>query len=301
MVELAVSTFGLHANLGPIRLSRRDDAGNRVPFVWEQPQTLSLLEFPRQVRERLDIRQVEICQFHIPSLERSYLDQLKQALSDAGVTVANIPIDVGNISAAREDFRESDLQEIERWIDVAAYLGSPMVRVNASAPMSQEALGPIEVTIASYRRLAAYAATQGVTMLIENHGGITADPETIVQIVRSVGPDVLKTCVDVGNFEPVMSAQMRGLAPGSYDPSPLYTGLAMIAPYAGMLHAKTMSFDEHGQHVGWDVVKALRIVLDAGYHGVVSLEYGGGQDEWNNTLRTKQLVKEAIHGDGAQA
>jgi len=269
----------------------------RVPFVWEQPQTLTLLEFPRQVRERLDIDQVEICQFHIPSRERDYLDQLKSALH-AGVRVAGLPIDVGNISVANDDFRAADIQEIERWIDVAADLGAPMVRVNASAPMSQEEIGPLEVTIASYRHLAEYAKQRGLVITVENHGGITKDPETIVRLVREVGPDLLKTCVDVGNFEPAMSAQMKGLAPGSYDPSPLYDGIAQIAPYAAIVHAKTMQFDEEGNHLGWDIVKGIRIVLDAGFRGPISVEYGGGQDEWENSLRTKRLAQQAVQKEG---
>jgi sugar phosphate isomerase/epimerase len=236
---------------------------------------------------------MEICQFNIPSTDPAYLAQLKSAITAAGTHATNMPIDVGNISVANDQYREDDLREIESWIDIAAGLGCTMVRVNASAPMSKEPLGPLDVTIASYRRLAGYAAQRGLTMLVENHGGITEDPQVILEILKGVGIDKIKACVDVGNFPPVMGAQMRGLKPGEYDPTPLYDAVAAIAPYAGILHAKTMSFDEQGNHLGWDVVRALRIVRDAGFHGDVSIEYGGGVDAWDACLKTKALIEQA--------
>src|SRR5690348_16718527 len=90
---------------------------------------------------------------------------------------------------------------------IAAGLGSAMVRVNASNPMAKET-APLDVTIESYRRLAKTAESLGLQLLVENHGGITTDPETIVKLVEGVGDGKLKTLVDVGNFEPLMSARM---------------------------------------------------------------------------------------------
>ena len=145
--QLCVSSYSLRQHLGPIRVVMRGADGQKAPFMWEQPQTMSLLEFPLQVREKLGIDAVEICQFHIPERTPDYLTQLKRALGDAGVRLINMPIDVGNISDANPAYREEDLAEIEQWMRVAADLGAAMVRVNASAPMAGGQLAPIEVTI----------------------------------------------------------------------------------------------------------------------------------------------------------
>jgi sugar phosphate isomerase/epimerase len=198
-----------------------------------------------------------------------------------------MPIDVGNISVANPEHREHDLAEIESWIDVAADLGAKMVRTNASAPMSQEPLAPIETTIASYQRLTAYAAKRDLQMTVENHGGITADPEVVVRLAQAVPG--LRVCLDVGNFAPVMGLREPPKEP--LDIAPLLAGIRRCTPYAAILHAKTTHFDENGRHLGWDPEVALRAAKDAGYAGPVSIEYGGGgPDEWTNVLRTKELV-----------
>jgi sugar phosphate isomerase/epimerase len=168
------------------------------------------------------------------------------------------------------------------------------VRANASSYVADEPLGPLEVTLASYRRLCDYAADRGMQMTIENHGGLTADPETIVRIVEGVGPDRLKVCYDTANFAPVMAHQLNPHPPPGIDPRPLYDGLARIAPYAGIVHAKGVWFDSGGDHLVFDLARTLRIVRDAGFAGPVSLEYGGGVDEWRNTLRTKRVVEEVF-------
>jgi sugar phosphate isomerase/epimerase len=298
MNQLCVSSYSLRQCLGPIRVMARGPDGQKAPFLWEQPQTMTLLEFPRQVRERLGIDAVEICQFHIPERTPAYVGQLKGALREADVRLVNMPIDVGNISDANGAYRDEDLAEIEEWMHVAAELGSSMVRVNASAPMAGAQLAPLEVTIESYRRLVRTAQSLGLQLLIENHGGITADPEVIVAIVEAVGPADLKTLVDIGNFEPLISmqmARMQGREPPEVDPTPVYGAIARIAPYAGLVHAKTHEFDEHGRPLVLDVVRALRVVRDAQYTGPISLEYeGNAGDPWENTHRTKVLVEEAF-------
>jgi sugar phosphate isomerase/epimerase len=295
---IAVSSYSLRQCLGPIRIPMRGPDGQPSSFVWDQPQTMTLLEFPRAVRERLGLAAVEICQFHIPERTPDYMAALLQALRDADMQLLNMPIDVGNISDANPAYRAEDLAEIEGWMQVAAELGSRMVRVNASAPLAAAPLAPLEVTLDSYRRLARTARSLGLDLLVENHGGITADPEVIVALVEGVGRDELKVLVDIGNFEPLLSVQMavmQGKEIPNVDVTPLYDKVARIAPYAHLVHAKTHEFDDAGRPVRLDVVRALRVVRDAGFTGPVSLEYEGNEgDPWENTRRTLNLVEQAF-------
>lgn len=300
--QLCVSSYSLREHLGPINITVRGPDGTKAPFTWGEPavEPMSLLDLPRLVKSELGVDAVEICQFHVPERASAYLGQLKRALDDSGVGLVNVPIDVGNISDPNPAYRKEDLAEIEDWMRAAAELGSKMVRVNASFPLAGET-APIEVTIDSYRRLAATASALGLQLLIENHGGITRDPEMIVQLIESVGESKLKALVDIGNFEPLMSmnmAKMQGKeTPANLDLTPLYDAIARIAPYAGLIHAKTHEFDEQGRPRHLDVVRALRIVRDTGYTGPISIEYEGSQgNAWQNTRRTKDLVEEAFAG-----
>jgi sugar phosphate isomerase/epimerase len=296
--QIAVSSYSLHQCLGPIRGTMRGPDGQLQPFVWDQPQTMTLLEFPQAAREHLGLGAVEICQFHLPERSPAYLAALKQALRDADVRLLNMPIDVGNISDPNPDYRAEDLAQIEEWMRVAAELGARMVRVNASAPLAAGPPAPLEVTIASFRRLARTAAGLGLDLLVENHGGITTDPEVIVALVEGVGRDGLKVLVDIGNFEPMLSVQMavmQGREAPEVDMTPLYERLARVAPYAHLVHAKTYGFDDAGRPLRLDTARALRVVRDAGFAGPISLEYEGSQgDPWENTRRTLALVEQVF-------
>ena len=116
---------------------------------------------------------------------------------------------------------------------------------------------------------------------------------------EAVGPTQLKTLVDIGNFEPLLSMQMAVMQgqepPTTLDTTPLYGAIAQIAPYAGLVHAKTHGFDQQGRPLHMDVVRALRVVRDSGFAGPISLEYEGSEgDAWENTRRTRALVEEAF-------
>src|SRR3954452_19327308 len=133
--QICVSSYSLRQLLGPISGVFRGPDGVKTSHVWSQnPQTMTLLEFPGQVKEHLGLDAVEICQFHLPEHTPAYLDQLKGALSDAGVTLVSMPIDVGDISHANATYREEDLAEIEEWMRIAASLGASKVRVNSGHP-----------------------------------------------------------------------------------------------------------------------------------------------------------------------
>lgn len=299
MPQIAVSSWSLRQCLGPVRISMRGPDGLKAPFSMDLPQTMELLEFPRAARERLGLGAVEICQFQIPERTPAYLAALKGALAAADVELLNMPIDVGNISDPHPEHREEDLAEIEGWMRVAADLGARMVRVNASAGMPGAPVAPLDVTLASLRRLGRTAQALGLRLLTENHGGITTDPEVVAQIMEETGGDGVRLLLDIGNFEPLLSVQMAAFMgtppPAEVDVTPIYAAVARLTPYAALVHAKTHGFDEAGQPLHLDVTRALRAARDAGYQGPLSLEYEGSEgDPWEQTGRTLALVREVF-------
>lgn len=299
MQHIAVSSWSLRQCLGPVHLNVRGSDGRKTPFTMDLPQTMSLLEFPRAARERVGLQAVEICQFQIPQRTPEYVAALKRALAEAEVELLNMPIDVGNISDPNPAHREEDLQEIEGWMRVAADLGARMVRVNASAGMPGTPHAPLDVSVESLRRLGSTAHELGLQLLTENHGGITTDPEVVVQIIEAASSAGVGLLLDIGNFEPLLSVTIATLLgtelPAEVDVTPIYAAVARLAPYAALLHAKTHGFDADGRPMYLDVARALQIVRDAGYRGPISLEYEGNEgDPWENTARTRALVEQVF-------
>ena len=63
-------------------------------------------------------------------------------------------------------------------------------------------------------------------------------------------------------------------------------------PFAKGVSAKSHEFDAEGNEIRTDYLRMMKIVLDAGYHGYVGIEWEGGEpDEKEGTLLTKRLLE----------
>lgn len=279
MNKLCLCSWSLHHYLGPITISWRGPDGTNVPHLaYEAPLAFPLLEFPRRVKEELGITAVEIMQLHMPEKTPKYVDQLRNSLDDAGVELVNFLIDTGNIADPIDQYREEDLAEIEEWIGIAAALGSKMVRVNASPFVAFDgSLATLETVVASFRRLVGTAQQHGVQLLLENHDGITLDPDVCVHIFEAVGSPPLGGLIDTGNFDPVRPEAMAALRERrdyeDVDDAPLMEAIKKIAPFGVLAHVRLHGFRADGRHKIFDYSAALEILRDSGFTGPLSIEY----------------------------
>lgn len=238
----------------------------------EIPEPMGLLEFPAW-NASIGIHAIEIVESHLPSLERGFLDELRAKCDDAGVTVAAI--------AANNDFTVTDRGEWERQVervammlrDVAGRLGATALRVNTGR--ADEGDKAPERVMEAAGRLVEAAARAKVAMAVENHGGISSDPETVLRIVRAVGSPWFGTCPDFGNFP----EQTR------------YECVAKVAPYAKHVHAKAYEFDNRGEETRLDYARLLRILRSADYDGYLSIEFEGPGDQREGTKKTLALIQ----------
>src|SRR4029077_2209056 len=103
-------------------------------------------------------------------------------------------------------------------------LDAPVIRIFAgSVPSGDNEAKAVERAIAGIRASLPYAAERGVTLALENHGGITSTPEQILKLVKAVDAPNFGVNLDTGNF--------RGQDP--------YAEMAALAPYAFNVQVKT--------------------------------------------------------------
>ena len=204
------------------------------------------------------------------------LEEVKMALEQYGVKVLNMPIDYGNISGLDEDVRKSDLAVIKSWIDIAAYLGSEGARVNTG--QQPEGVFDLSITADSYRELAEYAQAKDVALIMENHGGMSADPKNMLKLFEMVDHPNFRVCPDFGNF----------------DPEIRYEAIDMIFNNPILVHAKTYEFDEDGNHVQFDFSKCMEIAKKHNYDGYYSVEFEGPGDQQEGVRKTIDALKKYI-------
>src|SRR5438045_1754441 len=75
--QICVSSYSFGQLLGPIRLTMRNPEGKKTPVTWGQGEpSITLLELPTQIKAKLGLNAIEICQFHIPEKTPAYLAEL---------------------------------------------------------------------------------------------------------------------------------------------------------------------------------------------------------------------------------
>ena len=156
-----------------------------------------------------------------------------------------------------EDRREKELEHTRRWIDAYATLGAPVIRIFAGKVPKGATLEEATANCIATTQIACdYAESKGVMLALENHGGITATPDTMLPIVRGVESPAFGVNFDSGNFR-------------TEDP---YADLAKIAPYAINAQIK-VNVGPRDAEVPADLARIVEILRDAGYGGWVTLEY----------------------------
>lgn len=220
------------------------------------------------------------------------LKTLKEKSETYGVQNVLIMVDgQGDLANLDDDERAQTVDNHKKWVDAAKYLGCHSIRVNAHGEGSSE-----EVAAAAVKGLTAlseYAATQGINVLVENHGGYTSNGKWLTDVMTKVNMSNCGTLPDFGNF--CMTVGYGSInSEECTDPYDIYQGVGELMPFAKAVSAKSYDFDENGNQPKIDYAKILQIVKDAGYTGFIGVEYEGSNlSEVEGIEATKKLLIKA--------
>ncbi len=249
----AVSSWSLHRTLGSYVSG--DVAGGAAGSPAKQESGMALVDLPAELRRR-GYDTVQLCHFHLPSRDESYLGELRSALEEHDVRLDAVLVDDGDLTHPTD--ADSHQRWIDGWLDVATALGAHRARVIAGKQQpSPDRLRD------SGRRLATLAADHSdVRVVTENWFDLTAGPAEVDAILDAADGQV-GLLIDLGNWK----------GPDKYD------HLAAVAPRAETCHAKC-HFVDGGPHHD-DFRDSLQVLRRADYSGPLALVYDGADtDEW---------------------
>lgn len=246
--------------------------------------TMNNLDFPVVARQAYGIDAVEyVNQFFIDKAkDTAYLRELKLRSDGEGVTNLLIMCDrEGNLGDLNDGQRQLAVENHFKWADAAKFLGCHSIRVNAATGNTGTYLDQQNRAADGLRKLSEFAAPLGLNVLVENHGGLSSNGEWLAGVMRLVHLPNCGTLPDFGNFT---------VRPGeNYD---RYKGVAEMMPYAKAVSAKSHEFDERGDEIHTDYLKMVGIVVEAGYHGYMGIEYEGSRlSEPEGIRATKRLLE----------
>jgi sugar phosphate isomerase/epimerase len=245
---------------------------------------LSLVDFPAFTRDTFGIHAVELNNIYFASTEPAYLDELSAAAARAGSTLLNIAVDEpGDLASTDEGVRRGSIERYVRWIPIARQIGCTAIRANSGGKEVTDREAAIAACTDSFQRLAEVGRREDVTILVENHWGISADPDVMVRLTQAVrathGDAAMATLADFGNW------------PDDVD---RYAALRKVMPLAGAVHAKVNEIDEQLNHPRFDHARCIRIARDAGYDGHLGIEYEGSDEPVEGIRRGATLLRRLL-------
>ena len=238
---------------------------------------LDNLDFARFTKEQFGIEAVEYWNnpFFDKAKDAQYIQQMKKNADDAGVGATAILIDgEGDLGAPEEKLRQSAVDRHKKWVEAAKALGCHSIRVNARSKGSYEE--QLKLAADGLRRLSEFAKPLKMNVIVENHGGLSSNGKWLSAVMKEVDMENCGTLPDFGNFH-------------EYD---RYLGTKELMPWAKLVSAKSHDFDAEGNETKTDYRKMMKIVIDAGYHDYVGIEYEGRNiPEVEGVKKTKALLE----------
>ncbi len=191
----------------------------------------------------------------VPSDE--YINEVKKRAFLLGLDISGTGVknDFATPDAAK---RAADVVLVKKWIDVAAKLGAPVIRVFAGPiPEGYEnRRNEVATYMAeSLKECVAYGKLRGVLVGVQNHGDFLSTAEQCIDMVKRVNSDWFGLIVDSGKFI-------------SKDP---YVDIEKTMPYAVNFQLKESPIDARSP-IKTDLPRLMKIVNESGYRGYLPIE-----------------------------
>jgi sugar phosphate isomerase/epimerase len=195
--------------------------------------------------------------------EDAFLYEFKRRAFQLGLGISGTGVR-NNFASPDQDKRAADVQLVKDWIEVAARLGAPVIRVFAGAePEGHSRDEVLEWMVADLKRCVEHGRQHGVLVGIQNHGDFLKTADQVLQVVKLVNSEWFGVIVDTGNFQ-------------NGDP---YAEIARVLPHAVNFQVKESPFGRDSK-VRMDQKKLVQVVRAAGYRGYLPIEtlVAPGQD-----------------------
>lgn len=189
----------------------------------------------------------------------------------AYVNAVEIPSIAIRSNLCKENSRDQQQEAawLMHWVDVANRLGASHIRVfGGTVPdgaSEDQAAGWVTEIL---KRSADYAASKGVILGLENHGGITLYAKRIISIVEAVDHPFVGINLDTGNFH-----------------AKPYEQIESCVRYAVNSQFKVNLRYEDGRQEPCDWDRIVKMFADGGYRGYMALEYEAKEDPFKAVPR----------------
>ena len=221
------------------------------------------------------------------STEPAYLRRLRMQALRRGLALSYIG--VSSNFGKPQDQLDAEVATTKKWIDVAHYMGIPLVRVFAAwVPQGETTEAVWARMIPCLKEVAAHGEERGVVVGLHNHnhGCVTRTGKDVLRILSEVDNPYFSHILDTGQY--VGSPGASG-ANGIEDPSlDFYGSIALTAPKAVHVRCKIYRI-QSGEEAWLNYPRIFAILRQVGYNGWLSVVYEGQEVEPETTAVPKAV------------
>lgn len=230
---------------------------------FRDPEKLDMFRFVDYCAEQ-GLPGAELTSYYFPpDADEAYFLKLRRHAYLRGVEVSGTAVG-NNFALPQGEERDREIADVKGWIDRAAVLGAPHIRVFAGSAQGIEDSEARKLCVSALEECCDYAGKKGIFLGLENHGGIVAEADGLLEIFQAVQSPWFGVNLDTGNFH-------------TADP---YGDLARCAPYAVNVQVKVEMRARGGKSEPADLERIATILREATYQGYVALEYEAEEDPW---------------------
>lgn len=227
-----------------------------------KPKPLMTLDDFADLAAGMELDAVEPTEYYFADPSPKEMARYRGRCTRLGLDVSSTAIR-NNFCVRDPQKLRNEIAHVKKWSELASVMGAKTIRIfagNLERGESAEAARPR--IVASIQECCDHAGKFGIYLALENHGGITATCDGILDIVKAVQNPWFGVNLDTGNFH-------------TADP---YGDLQRLAPYAVVVQVKTDIQVKGRPKEPADLARLMQILRDVEYRGYVALEYEG-EDE----------------------
>lgn len=245
-------------------------------------KTLDPLDYPAFAKREFGLTAIDLWEGGLPADkldDDAYLGTLRQRAKDNGSDLFLLMAGVVDATVATRAEREANGALHFPSLRRAAVLGCRYLRIFIKAPEAERATAAAHCAEA-LRPLADHAAKQRITLVIEPGSSVlSAQGDFLAELMGQLRHPACRLMPDFGKLK-----------------GDIYAGTQAMMPHAAIISAKMHNFDTAGAaQVDFDYFRLMRIVSDAGFNGIVAIEWEGkGLTPVEGVKASQRLIERAL-------
>ena len=185
-----------------------------------------------------------------------YVYQLKRKTHQLGVAISGTGIR-NEFALTDQAARGTEVQLVKRWIEVAAKLGAPVIRIFSGKSLPEKFSREVvtDWITEDIKTCVAYGKEHGVIVAVQNHNDFIKTAAQAIELIKKVNSEWFGLVLDTGSFV-------------TNEP---YSEIAKAASYAVNWQIKE-KLNYNGRTENMNLVKLFGIIKSSSYRGYLPIE-----------------------------